>query len=59
MSTTKVTTPRPGDRADHKSGELDPREVARVDGDRIWLYLLTDEPSGPFDAVNYTFTRTT
>lgn len=52
-----VTSPSPGDWADHKSGELDLREVARVDGDHIWLYLITKSPSGPFNAANYTFTR--
>jgi hypothetical protein len=53
----KVTTPQPGDLADHRSRELDPREVARVDGDMIWLYLMGPNEHGPFPAENYTFKR--
>lgn len=54
-----VKNPQPGDIADHRSRELDPREVARVEGDQIWLHLVTDEPSGPFPAANYTYQRET
>ena len=61
MTTTKFRTvpvhvPKPGDVADHKSRELDPRRVSRVEGELIWLDLLTTE-AGPFPRANYTFKR--
>lgn len=37
--------------------ELDPREVAKVEGDQIWLYLLTNIPAGPFPLDNYEVVR--
>lgn len=46
---------RPGDIANHVEG-LDSREVTRVDGSQVWLYLLTSE-GGPFPKMNYTFKR--
>ena len=47
----------PGDSADHVSGELDPREVVRVDGSYVYLNIL-GQTCGPFPKSNYTFTRT-
>lgn len=51
--------PKVGDWAHHVDGQLDSREVARVseDGRKVWLYLLTETPAGPFDASNYTYTE--
>ena len=46
----------PGDLADHVSGELDPREVVRVDGSYVYLDIL-GQTCGPFPKENYTFTR--
>lgn len=46
----------PGDLADHVSGELDPREVVRVDGNYVYLDIL-GQTCGPFPKDNYTFTR--
>ena len=46
----------PGDSADHVSGELDPREVVRVDGRYVYLDIL-GQTCGPFPKENYTFTR--
>lgn len=46
-----------GDWIEPHSRELDPREVARVEGDQVWLYLLGDEPYGPFPLDNYVLTR--
>ena len=37
----------PGDLADHVSGELDPREVVRVDGSYVYLNIL-GQTCGPF-----------
>lgn len=54
-----VKNPQPGDVADHRTRDLDPRTVARVEGDQVWLYLVTNEPSGPFPAANYTYKRET
>lgn len=50
--------PEVGDWADHKSGDLDPRQVTRVsaDGGLVWLYMLTAE-AGPFPAANYNFEK--
>jgi hypothetical protein len=43
-----------GDWADHKSGTLDPREVARVEGDSIYLrFSSQNKEYGPFLAANY------
>jgi hypothetical protein len=52
--------PAVGDIADHTSGKLDPRKVARVEGDQVWLALAPAEREsviGPFPAGNYTFER--
>lgn len=48
----------PGDWALHYSGDLDPREVVKVDPieDRVWLYILTG-PAGPYPATNYEYSR--
>ena len=48
-----------GDIATHIDGHLDPREVARIDHEKqeVWLYLLTDEPAGPFPLRNYRYSR--
>jgi hypothetical protein len=46
-----------GDWVEPHSRELDPREVAKVEGDQLWLYILTDEPQGPFPLDNYMVTR--
>ena len=46
----------PGDLADHISGELDPREVVRVDGRYVYLDIF-GQTYGPFPKENYTFTR--
>lgn len=51
-----VTEPQPGDWADHVSGDLDPREVARVEGDSVWLLIFGNE-IGPFPRDNYTYIR--
>lgn len=49
---TTETTFEVGDWADHKSGQLDPREVTRVEADGIYLDLGGSE-IGPFPAENY------
>ena len=46
----------PGDLADHISGELDPREVVRVDGRYVYLDIF-GQTYGPFPKESYTFTR--
>lgn len=43
----------PGDVVEPRDRDLDPREVARVGGDEVWLHLLGEEPSGPFPLDNY------
>lgn len=55
-TTVTVTDVKPGDYASHKYRDLDRREVTRIEGDQVWLYLLTGE-AGPFPADNYTFVR--
>lgn len=49
---------QPGDRADHWSGDLDPRSVTRVDHEKkkVWLQFPGSE-MGPFDRDNYTYKR--
>lgn len=42
-----------GDWVEPHSRDLDPREVAAIEGDQVWLYLLSDKPSGPFPIDNY------
>jgi hypothetical protein len=50
--------PLVGDSAWHKDGVLDPRPVARVEGDQIWIELPGDgQPIGPLPAENYTYSR--
>lgn len=58
MTTTPAPVPQPGDLADHRSGELDPRRVTRVteDGTGVYLDILCSE-SGPFPVENYEFAR--
>jgi hypothetical protein len=46
-----------GDWVEPHSRELDPREVAKIEGDQLWLYLLTDDPVGPFPIDNYIVSR--
>ena len=55
-----VLKPQVGDWADHRNGNLDPRQVAKVsaDGWFIWLRLGGAKDIGPFPVENYTFTRT-
>lgn len=48
---------RAGDIATHVDGNLDSREVTRVDEDGgLYLWLLTRE-AGPFPMENYTYRR--
>lgn len=49
---------RPGDWAEHRTFDLDPRRVARVDHKRgaVWLYLTGGE-FGPLPIGNYTYDR--
>jgi hypothetical protein len=49
---------KPGDLALHKDNQLDAREVARVDGDSIWIWIGRD-PFGPYPRENYTYSRRT
>jgi hypothetical protein len=42
-----------GDWVEPHSRDLDPREVARIEGDKVWLYILTDKQMGPFPLDNY------
>lgn len=46
-----------GDWVEPHSRELDPREVAKVEGDKLWLYFMTDEAMGPFPLDNYQIFR--
>lgn len=46
-----------GDWVEPHSRELDPREVAKIEGDQLWLYFLTEEPAGPFPIDNYRVSR--
>lgn len=48
--------PVEGDIAIHVNGNLDPREVADVRGDEVWLWLGISR-IGPFPKSNYTYTR--
>lgn len=52
-----VDTPMTGDSADHISGELDPRAVARATENQVWLVGLDDDVIGPFDVRAYTYAR--
>lgn len=52
-----TTTPTVGALADHKYGDLDPREVTRVTSRGIWLLGSGGESFGPLDPAKYTFTR--
>lgn len=45
-----------GDIATHRSGELDPRRVAMVEGEEVWLEF-TVSALGPFPKRNYRFKR--
>lgn len=47
---------QPGDWALHNNGELDAREVARVDGDDVWLEVHGSN-IGPLPLKNYTYSR--
>lgn len=49
----RLQRPQPGDWVEPHSRELDAREVARVSGDEVWLFLGGDEPAGPFPLDNY------
>lgn len=46
-----------GDWVEPHSRDLDPREVAKIEGDKLWLWLFTDKPAGPFPIDNYMITR--
>lgn len=50
--------PRVGDLAWHRYNELDPREVARIEEDQIWLRMHRGPEGviGPFLAENYYYT---
>lgn len=54
---------RPGDWADHKSGELDPRKVVEVNRDvpgDEWISIdIFGGPFGPCPMHNYRFVRIT
>jgi hypothetical protein len=54
-----VSAVQAGDVADHKSGELDPRRVAKVEPGFIWLEVGEGAPIGPFDWGRYTYQRQT
>lgn len=45
----------PGDRALHKSGELDSRPVVAIQGNVVWLRFFNSIATMPAD--NYTYTR--
>lgn len=44
---------QPGDWVEPHSRDLDMREVAMISADSVWLFLLTETPSGPFPRDNY------
>lgn len=46
-----------GDWVEPHSRELDPREVAKIEGDRLWLWAFSDTPIGPFPLDNYVVYR--
>lgn len=46
-----------GDWVEPWNHSLDPREVAKIEGDQLWLFILTDKPQGPFPIDNYIVTR--
>lgn len=50
---SKAETIEVGDWVDHKYIDLDARQVAKIKGDNIWLYMLSDKPQGPFLLDNY------
>lgn len=45
-----------GDLVEPHSRDLDPRIVTRIEGDMLWLELLTRE-AGPFPVDNYIVVR--
>lgn len=51
---SRIDMPLVGCWADHKSGNLDPREVVRVLDDKIWI-KIGDQEHGPYPADNYTY----
>jgi hypothetical protein len=53
-----VADPRPGDWAQHRTKELDERQVTRVDpaAGHVWLNLAGTEV-GPFPLGNYRYAR--
>lgn len=48
--------PQPDDWADHVSGDLDPRQVSRVEGTQVWIMIGNTEV-GPLPIENYSYTR--
>lgn len=52
----EVKHPKVGDWAHHKDG-YDPREVTRVQGRFIGLYISDEWEAWPCPISNYTFTR--
>jgi hypothetical protein len=51
-----MTEPRPGDWALHRNNQLDAREVARVEGRYVWIFIGASK-AGPYPRENYTFSR--
>jgi hypothetical protein len=51
-----VRKPKPGDWALHKCNTLDAREVARVEGRYVWIFIGASK-AGPYPRENYTFSR--
>lgn len=49
---------QPGDLALHTSNQLDAREVSRIDGDQVWIFI-GESNIGPLPAENYTYSRRT
>lgn len=56
MKIINVESPEPGDMADHKFRDLDPRPVAKVEGDQVWLQI-GESIAGPVPVSNYSYTR--
>lgn len=52
----QVKTPRVGDWASHKAG-YDPRQITRVEGRFIGLYISDEVEAWPCPKSNYTFYR--